>query len=144
MCTSTETEIRTETENSGLRSGFFPQQLNEFISEISLGELVIFGEEEKLDSLLGELSKQLVLETSTKKNRCLWLQILPSNGLCAAVVFFLESTLEWESFEQSCVWQLIQAEDVLLESIVGILPLLNPEQHSEALANLLILTKSVP
>ena len=56
----------------------------------------------------------------------------------------LESTLEWESFEQQCVWQLIQAEDVLLESLVGILPMLKRDEHAEALSNLLILMKSVP
>ncbi|XP_048584103.1 integrator complex subunit 3 isoform X2 [Nematostella vectensis] len=83
-----------------------PRQLNEFICEITMGELVIFGEEQ-LDSLI-------------------------------------ESTLDWESFEQYCVWQLIQAEDVLLESIVSILPQLHPEKHAEALANLLIIMKSVP
>ena len=55
----------------------------------------------------------------------------------------LESTLEWESFEQQCVWHLIQAEDVLLESFVNILPSLKQNQHAEALANLLILMKSV-
>lgn len=57
--------------------------------------------------------------------------------------FFLESTLEWESFEQQCVWHLIQAEDVLLESFVNILPSLKQDQHAEALSNLLILMKSV-
>lgn len=57
--------------------------------------------------------------------------------------FFLESTLEWESFEQQCVWHLIQAEDVLLESFVNILPTLKQDQHAEALSNLLILMKSV-
>lgn len=59
------------------------------------------------------------------------------------VIFFLESTLEWESFEQQCVWHLIQAEDVLLESFVNILPTLKQDQHAEALSNLLILMKSV-
>lgn len=54
-----------------------------------------------------------------------------------------ESTLEWESFEQQCVWHLIQAEDVLLESFVNILPSLKQDQHAEALSNLLILMKSV-
>ncbi|XP_068694256.1 integrator complex subunit 3-like isoform X2 [Montipora capricornis] len=83
-----------------------PRQLNQLVSEITLGELTIFGEDNKLDSLL-------------------------------------ESTLEWESFEQQCVWHLIQAEDVLLESFVNILPSLKQNQHSEALSNLLILMKSV-
>lgn len=58
-------------------------------------------------------------------------------------VAFIESTLEWESFEQQCVWHLIQAEDVLLESFVNILPSLKQNQHAEALSNLLILMKSV-
>ncbi|XP_067057405.1 integrator complex subunit 3-like isoform X2 [Acropora muricata] len=83
-----------------------PRQLNQLVSEIMLGELTIFGEDSKLDTLL-------------------------------------ESTLEWESFEQQCVWHLIQAEDVLLESFVNILPSLKQNQHAEALANLLILMKSV-
>lgn len=83
-----------------------PRQLNQLMSEITLGELTIFGEDSKLDSLL-------------------------------------ESTLEWESFEQQCVWHLIQAEDVLLESFVNILPSLKQDQHAEALSNLLILMKSV-
>lgn len=83
-----------------------PRQLNQLVSEIMLGELTIFGEDSKLDTLL-------------------------------------ESTLEWESFEQQCVWHLIQAEDVLLESFVNILPCLKQNQHAEALANLLILMKSV-
>ncbi|KAL9987150.1 hypothetical protein ACROYT_G001407 [Oculina patagonica] len=83
-----------------------PRQLNQFMCEITLGELTIFGEDGKLDTLL-------------------------------------ESTLEWESFEQQCVWHLIQAEDVLLESFVNILPSLKQDQHAEALSNLLILMKSV-
>jgi len=83
-----------------------PRQLNQLMSEITLGELTIFGEDGKLDALL-------------------------------------ETTLEWESFEQQCVWHLIQAEDVLLESFVNILPSLKQSLHSEALSNLLILMKSV-
>lgn len=83
-----------------------PRQLNQLMSEITLGELTVFGEDSKLDTLL-------------------------------------ESTLEWESFEQQCVWHLIQAEDVLLESFVNILPSLKKDLHAEALSNLLILMKSV-
>lgn len=83
-----------------------PRQLYKLMSEITLGELTIFGEDGKLDILI-------------------------------------ESTLEWESFEQQCVWHLIQAEDVLLESFVNILPSLKQDQHAEALSNLLILMKSV-
>ena len=50
--------------------------------------------------------------------------------------------MDWESYEQYFVWQLVQAEDVLLEDFVNILPILDQDLHYEALANMLVLMKN--
>lgn len=44
-------------------------------------------------------------------------------------VVFSDSSLEWETFEQSCLWHLIGAHSISVESILPVLPKL--EYHSK-------------
>lgn len=37
-------------------------------------------------------------------------------------LFVLDASLEWESFEQFCLWQLISAQNIPIEFILPILP----------------------
>jgi len=50
----------------------------------------------------------------------------------------LEASLNWSAFEQSCLWQLIDAEETPIEMLVGILPHLKAKKHSETLSHLLL------
>ena len=53
----------------------------------------------------------------------------------------LNTSLEWETFEQFCFWQLISAHDISLDYILPVLPKLESGQHSEALLHILLLVK---
>ncbi|XP_054715725.1 integrator complex subunit 3-like [Uloborus diversus] len=53
----------------------------------------------------------------------------------------LNASLEWESFEQFCLWQLISAHNIPLDYILPILPKLEFTAHSEALTSILLLLK---
>lgn len=53
----------------------------------------------------------------------------------------LNASLEWESFEQFCLWQLIAAHNIPLDYILPILPKLEFTAHSEALTSILLLLK---
>ncbi|XP_057302990.1 integrator complex subunit 3-like [Hydractinia symbiolongicarpus] len=50
----------------------------------------------------------------------------------------LEASLEWTAFEQSCLWQLINAEETPIEMLIGILPELKAKKHAESLNQLLL------
>lgn len=53
----------------------------------------------------------------------------------------LNASLEWETFEQFCLWQLFIAHSMPVEYILPILPKLEFQKHSEALTNILLLIK---
>ncbi|XP_042903927.1 integrator complex subunit 3 isoform X2 [Parasteatoda tepidariorum] len=53
----------------------------------------------------------------------------------------LNASLEWESFEQFCLWQLISAHNIPLDYVLPILPKLEFNAHSEALTSILLLLK---
>lgn len=53
----------------------------------------------------------------------------------------LKASLEWDTFEQFFLWQLILAHDLSLDLLLPILPQLNFIKHSEALTSLLLLIK---
>lgn len=53
----------------------------------------------------------------------------------------LEGTLEWETFEQFCVWQLISAHDIPVEQLLPLLPKLEFKKHAEAVTSLLLMLK---
>lgn len=57
------------------------------------------------------------------------------------IVDCLRETLEFETFEQYCVWQLVAAHDIPVESLQEILPELETGIHSEALTAMLSLLK---
>lgn len=53
----------------------------------------------------------------------------------------LKASLEWDTFEQFFLWQLILAHDISLDLLLPILPQLNFVKHSEALTSLLLVIK---
>ncbi|RWS28789.1 integrator complex subunit 3-like protein [Leptotrombidium deliense] len=53
----------------------------------------------------------------------------------------LNASLEWETFEQYCLWQLIAAHNIQVENVLPVLPKLEFQTHAEALTNILLLLK---
>lgn len=53
----------------------------------------------------------------------------------------LRETLQFETFEQYCVWKLVHAHDIPMESLQDLLPDLETPGHSEALSEMLALLK---
>ncbi|XP_033634488.1 integrator complex subunit 3-like [Asterias rubens] len=53
----------------------------------------------------------------------------------------LEATLNWETFEQYCVWQLLLAHDVEVDQFISVVPKLTYKDHPEAMASLLLMLK---
>ncbi|GAB6031207.1 Integrator complex subunit 3 [Chamberlinius hualienensis] len=53
----------------------------------------------------------------------------------------LNASLEWETFEQYCLWQLIAAHNIPVDYIMPILPKLEFTAHAEALTSILLLLK---
>ncbi|KAI1713089.1 integrator complex subunit 3 domain-containing protein [Ditylenchus destructor] len=55
----------------------------------------------------------------------------------------LLSSLNWESIEQMMLWQLINAESVPLEWVVGLIPALSHSKHAEAVTNIMLMMKTM-
>ncbi|XP_022252177.1 integrator complex subunit 3-like isoform X1 [Limulus polyphemus] len=53
----------------------------------------------------------------------------------------LNASLEWETFEQFCLWQLIAAHNIPVDYILPILPKLEYNAHAEALTSILLMLK---
>ncbi|XP_062710904.1 integrator complex subunit 3 homolog isoform X3 [Aedes albopictus] len=58
------------------------------------------------------------------------------------IIDVIRDSLEYETFEQFCFWQLIQAHDIPLESFQDIIPELDTAVHAEALTYILLLLKN--
>ena len=58
------------------------------------------------------------------------------------IFHLVESSLNWSTFEQACLWQFIDAEETPIEMLVGILPLLKTSKHSEVMNHLLLQLRS--
>lgn len=58
------------------------------------------------------------------------------------IIDVIRESLEYETFEQFCFWQLIQAHDIPLESFQEIIPELDVTLHAEALTYILLLLKN--
>lgn len=58
------------------------------------------------------------------------------------IVQVIRESLEFETFEQFCFWQLLQAHDIPLESFQDILPELDTSKHAEALTYILLLLRN--
>lgn len=56
-------------------------------------------------------------------------------------ISILNASLEWETFEQYCLWQLIAAHNIAVDYILPILPQLEFNVHAEALTSILLLLK---
>ncbi|XP_077989052.1 integrator complex subunit 3-like [Glandiceps talaboti] len=80
-------------------------QLQDLICEIMQGNLVMFKEEDLIETI--------------------------------------RTTLEWETFEQYCVWQLLIAhDDVPMDQLSDLAPKLTYKEHPEALTSLLLMLKN--
>ncbi|XP_041566076.1 integrator complex subunit 3 homolog isoform X1 [Drosophila elegans] len=66
------------------------------------------------------------------------LTIFKQDGLIDCI----RESLEFETYEQFCLWQIVQAHDVSLKSIQDLLPELEAGSHSEALSHFLLLLKN--
>ncbi|KAH8375711.1 hypothetical protein KR009_006738 [Drosophila setifemur] len=66
------------------------------------------------------------------------LTIFKQDGLVECI----RESFEFETYEQLCLWQLVQAHDVSLKSIQGLLPELEAANHPEALSHFLLLLKN--
>ncbi|KAI1713801.1 integrator complex subunit 3 domain-containing protein [Ditylenchus destructor] len=55
----------------------------------------------------------------------------------------LLSSLNWESVEQMILWNLINAESVPLEWVVGLIPALSYNKHAEAVTNIMLMMKTM-
>ncbi|XP_053669847.1 integrator complex subunit 3 homolog [Anopheles nili] len=58
------------------------------------------------------------------------------------IVEILRKSLEYETFEQVCIWQLVQAHDIPLETFQEIIPELESGAHAEALTAILLLLRA--
>uniref|UniRef100_A0A182S6B2 SOSS complex subunit A homolog n=1 Tax=Anopheles maculatus TaxID=74869 RepID=A0A182S6B2_9DIPT len=58
------------------------------------------------------------------------------------IVDILRKSLEYETFEQVCIWQLVQAHDIPLETFQEIIPDLESGAHAEALTAILLLLRA--
>ncbi|XP_003382726.1 PREDICTED: integrator complex subunit 3-like [Amphimedon queenslandica] len=61
------------------------------------------------------------------------------------IIDLMSSTLQWDSFEQFCVWQLLNAEGIETHVIVSFLRLItSPSDHPEAVSGSLLYLKQEP
>nr|CAG4650774.1 EOG090X0205 [Simocephalus serrulatus]SVE94097.1 EOG090X0205 [Simocephalus serrulatus] len=58
-----------------------------------------------------------------------------------SIVELLTSSLEWETFEQMALWQLVAAHNIPLSLLLSLLPKLKDDQHCEALTALMMMIK---
>ncbi|XP_075226448.1 integrator complex subunit 3 isoform X2 [Lycorma delicatula] len=56
-------------------------------------------------------------------------------------VALLSASLNWETFEQFCLWQLVSAHGIPVDYVLPILPRLEYSAHSEALTAILLMLK---
>jgi len=59
-----------------------------------------------------------------------------------SILSVINASLEWETFEQICLWQLIDAHDISLEYILPVLSKLEYQTNSEALAHITLMLKN--
>ena len=60
--------------------------------------------------------------------------------MCVCVV----CSLQWESFEQFCLWQLLAAEGCEPHHIVPLLKQMVPSEHPEAISGMILLLRIEP
>lgn len=59
-----------------------------------------------------------------------------------SILSVINASLEWETFEQICLWQLIDAHDISLDFILPVLSKLEYQTNSEALAHITLMLKN--
>jgi hypothetical protein len=76
------------------------------------------------------LKKENVVQLISK------LRSLQYSFLIPWIAFSSDSSLEWETFEQNCLWHLIGAHSISVESILPVLPKL--EYHSKFITSFVL------
>lgn len=59
-----------------------------------------------------------------------------------SILNVLIASLDWETFDQYCTWDLLAAHDLPTDSYIAVVNKLHHEKHAEALSKLLIILKS--
>lgn len=59
-----------------------------------------------------------------------------------SILSVINASLEWETFEQICLWKLIDAHDISLDYILPVLSKLEYQTNSEALAHITLMLKN--
>ena len=59
-----------------------------------------------------------------------------------SLISMLTASLNWESFEQFCFWQILLAHSFHIDTILPVLPKLNQTDHAEALSSILLILKT--
>lgn len=57
------------------------------------------------------------------------------------ILALIRKSLEWETWEQTCLWQLITAHGIPLSAILHILPELDYTKHPEAITPIMLMLK---
>lgn len=78
-------------------------QLQDLICQILQANMNMF----KKDSFLSILSEYLIVGLKKENN---------------PILLILDTSLEWETFEQYCLWQLISAHNIPIDYVLPILP----------------------
>ena len=60
------------------------------------------------------------------------------------LLLFVVSSLQWDSFEQFSLWQLLCAESADTHHIIPHLRHINPEEHFEATSGAIMLLRNEP
>lgn len=63
-------------------------------------------------------------------------------NIITITVYFLVNaakTLEWESWEQHCLWSILMAHNFTAEDYLPVIPLLDYRNNAEALTSLLLI-----
>ncbi|XP_072938323.1 integrator complex subunit 3 [Epargyreus clarus] len=57
------------------------------------------------------------------------------------IITMLSTSLDWETFEQYCLWQLLTAHDISVEDVLPIIPKLSFKLNAEALTSVVLMLK---
>lgn len=57
------------------------------------------------------------------------------------ITTMLSTSLNWETFEQYCLWQLLTAHDISVDDVLPIIPKLSYKEHAEAVTSVLLMLK---
>lgn len=67
--------------------------------------------------------------------------LLTYSFILSSFIYLIATSLEWETFEQMALWQLVAAHNIPLSLLLTLLPKLKEGQHCEALTALMMMIK---